>query len=81
MQLGGFRQIKIQLLVCADDVKILSGSIHIMKKNTEALVVTSMETGLEVNAQKPKYMVMSQDQNAGQNISVKVGNKFFEMVE
>jgi hypothetical protein len=55
--------------------------MHIMKKNTEALVVTSMETGLEVNAEKPKYMVMSQDQNAGQNIGVKVGIKFFEMVE
>ena len=29
------------------------------KKNTEALVITSKETGLEVNADKTKYMVMS----------------------
>jgi hypothetical protein len=31
-------------------IKILGRSIHTIKKNTEALVVTSKETGLEVNA-------------------------------
>ena len=30
-----------QLLVYADDVNILGGSIHAVEKNTEALVVTS----------------------------------------
>jgi hypothetical protein len=55
-----------QLLVCVDDVTILGGRVHIIKKNTEALVVGSKETGLEVNADKTKYMVvMSRDQNAG----------------
>jgi len=49
---------KHQLLVYAD-VNILGGSIHIIKKNTEALVVTSQESGLEVNADKTRYMVMS----------------------
>jgi len=34
-----------------------------MQKNT-ALVVASKHTALEVNANKTKYMVMSQDQNA-----------------
>jgi hypothetical protein len=48
-----------QLLVYADDVNILGGSVHAIKKNTEALVVTSKEIGLEVNAEKTKYMVMS----------------------
>jgi hypothetical protein len=38
---------------------ILGGSIHSIKKNTEALVVTRKDTGLEVNAEKTKYMVMS----------------------
>ena len=48
------------LLVCADDVNILGGKIHtIEKKNIDALVVTSKETGLEVNADKTNYMVMS----------------------
>jgi hypothetical protein len=55
-----------QLLVYDDDVNILGRSMHSIKKNTEALVVTSKETGLEVNAEKTKDMVMSQDQNAGQ---------------
>ena len=34
-----------QLLVYADDVNILGGSEHIVKKNIEALVVASKETG------------------------------------
>jgi len=52
-----------QLLVYADDVNILGGSIHTIKKNAETLVVASKKTGLEVNADKSKYMVMSRDQN------------------
>jgi hypothetical protein len=69
-----------QLLVYADD-NILGGSIHAIKKNTEALVVTSNKIGLEVNAEKTKYMVMSRDQNAGQNHNIKIDNKSFERVE
>jgi hypothetical protein len=34
-------------------------------KTAEFLVAASKETGLEVNADKTKYMVMFQDQNAG----------------
>jgi hypothetical protein len=41
-----------QLLVYADDVSILGGSAQAIKKNTEALVVTSKEIGLKVNAEK-----------------------------
>jgi hypothetical protein len=39
-----------------------------------------METGLEVNAERTKYMDMSQDQNAGQNQNIKIDNKSFERV-
>jgi hypothetical protein len=35
-----------QLLVYAPDVIILGGSVHTIKKNAEALVVASKETGL-----------------------------------
>ena len=42
------------------------------------MVVASKEIGLEVNAEKTKYMVVSQDQNAGQNNSIKIDDKFFE---
>ena len=42
-----------QLSVYADDnVNILGGSIHTVRRDTEALVVTSKEIGLEVNAEK-----------------------------
>jgi hypothetical protein len=55
-----------QLVVYGDDVNILGGSVHAIKRNTEALVVASKEIGLEVNAEKTKYMVMSGDRNVGQ---------------
>jgi len=48
-----------QLLVHADDDNMFSGSIHTIKKTTEALLVASKETRLEVKADKTKYMVMS----------------------
>jgi hypothetical protein len=53
-----------QLLVYADVVYILGGSVHTLKKKAEALAVANKETGLEVNADKTKYMVMSRDYNA-----------------
>ena len=70
-----------QCLVYTDDVNILGGSVHTVKKNTEALGVASGETGLAVNADKTKYMVMSGDQNAGQSYSIKIDNSSFERVE
>jgi len=48
-----------QPLAYADDVNILGGSIHTLKENAEALVATTREIGLEVSADKTKYMVMS----------------------
>ena len=37
-----------QRLVYADDVTILGRSVHTVKENASALVVTSKETGLEM---------------------------------
>jgi len=45
------------------------------------LVVTRKEIGLEVNAEKTKYMVMSWDQSAGRNYSMKNDDKSFERGE
>ena len=45
LKLNGTRQ----LLVYADDVNILGGSVRTVKENVEALVSTSKETGPEVN--------------------------------
>ena len=66
-----------QLVVYADDVHILGGSVHTIKKNTEALVVASKVVCLVVNADKTKYMVISRDQNAERNHNTRTENKSF----
>jgi membrane protease subunit (stomatin/prohibitin family) len=48
-----------QLLVYADDINILGGSVCTIQENAEALMVAGGQIGLEVNADKTKYMVMS----------------------
>jgi len=69
-----------QLLAYADNVNILGGSVHAIETNTEASVVASKESGLEVNSEKTKYMVMPRDQNAGRNRNI-TDNKSFRKVE
>ena len=56
-------------------------SVHTVKESAEALIVASKEIGLEVNADKTKYMVMSRDQNGGQSHSMKNDNSSFKRVE
>jgi hypothetical protein len=59
----------------------LGGSVHSIKKNAEDLMIARKEIGLEVNAEKTKYMVMSRNQNAGHNHNTNIDNKSFEGVE
>jgi hypothetical protein len=73
-----------QLLVYVGDANVLNRSIHNIlpyKENTEGVEAASKEIGLEANAEKTKYMVMSLDQNAGQNGYIQIGNKSFETVK
>ena len=70
-----------QILAYADDVNILGGSVHTVKKNSEALVAATKEIGLEENAHKTKYMTVSRDQNAGRIHSMKMDNSPIERVE
>ena len=70
-----------QLLVYANDVNILDGSMYTIKNNREAIVFASKQTELEVNADKTNYMVMSEDQKAGQIHYIKTDNRRFERVE
>jgi len=70
-----------QLLVYADDVNILGGSAHTLKKNAEALVFVSKEIRLEVNPDKTKETIMSRDQNSGRNHNVKIDSRSFERLE
>ena len=56
-------------------------SLHTVGENAEALVVATKEIGLEVNADKTKYMIMYRDQNAGRSHSMKTDNSSIERVE
>jgi len=58
----------------------LGGSVGTIQQKAEALVVASKEMGLEVNADKTKYMVMSRDQNEGRRQGMKIDNSSFESV-
>jgi len=66
-----------QLLVYADDVNILGGTVHTIQKNV-ALVVASKEIGLEVNADKTKHMALSWDQKAVRSHSLNIDNSSFD---
>jgi hypothetical protein len=63
-----------QLLAYADDVNLLGDNIDTINKNTQTLIGASNEVGLEVKVEKTKYMLVSRDQNAGQNREIKIGN-------
>jgi len=70
-----------QLLVYADDVNILGGNEHNIKKITDTLVVPSKEIGLKVNSGETKYLVMSLDQKAGRSHNMKNYDSSYARVE
>jgi len=43
----------------------LGGSVNTTKENADALIGVCKEIGVEANADRSKYMVMSRGQNAG----------------
>ena len=59
----------------------MGGSVHTVKENAEAQVAATKKIGLEVNADKPKYMVKAREGNAGRGHSVKIDNSAIERVE
>jgi hypothetical protein len=64
-----------QLLVYVDDLNLLRDNIDTINKNTGTLIDASKEVGLDVNAEKTKYMLLSRHQNAGQNLNIKKGRQ------
>ena len=67
-------------MVNVDDVNILGGNVHTINVNAEDLVFTSKKTGLEVSADKTKYMVWSRDQIAGRSHGIMIDGRYFERV-
>jgi hypothetical protein len=67
-------------LAYADDVNLLGDNIDTINKNTQTLIDVSKEVGLEVNVEKTKYMLVSRNQNSGQNREIKIANRSFENV-
>ena len=70
-----------QLLVYADDVNILGGSVHNIKKIRDALVFPSKDIGLKVNSDETKYLVMSRDQNVELSDNMKTDDSSYERAE
>ena len=65
-----------QLLVHADNVNTLGGSLRTIEENTTVSVVSSKEVGLD----KTRCMVISRDQNAGQSQTRIIDNSSFEKI-
>jgi hypothetical protein len=68
-----------QLLVYADGVNFLGDSVNTIKENSQTLLEASRDIGLEINAEKTKYMIMSHP-NPGQNQNIRIANESFEKV-
>jgi hypothetical protein len=69
-----------QLLLYGDDINLLGDSTDTVKENTETLLWASRNVGLEINAEKTKYMITSRHPNSGQSQNSRTANESFENV-
>jgi hypothetical protein len=71
---------RIHKLLVYVDVNFWGDSVNTMKEKTETLLEASRDIGLEINAEKTKYMIMSRHPDSGQNQNIKTANESFENV-
>jgi hypothetical protein len=69
-----------QLLVYEYDINLLDDSINFITENTETLLEARSDIGLETEAEKTKYMIMSHLPNSGQNQNIRIANESFDNV-
>jgi hypothetical protein len=71
-----------QLLIDADDMNQLGDNIDTIEKNTQTLIDASKEVSLEVKVEKSEYsyMLLSRQQNGGQNHDIKIADRRFKNV-
>jgi hypothetical protein len=55
-------------------------SVNTIKENTETLLEASMAVGIEINAEKTKYMITSRLPNSGQTQNIRTANESSENV-
>jgi hypothetical protein len=55
-------------------------SVNTIKENTEIPLEVIRDVGLEINAEKTKYMIMSRHPNSVQNQNIRIANESFENV-
>jgi hypothetical protein len=65
-------------LVSADDVNLLDNCINTIKEKTKTLLQASRDVGIERNAEKTKYMIMSHHLNSEQNQNIRINTESFE---
>jgi hypothetical protein len=67
-------------LVYANDVNLLGDIVNTIQENIERLLEAIRDIGIEINAEKTKYMIMSRHLNSGQTQNIRIANESFENV-
>jgi hypothetical protein len=63
----------------ADDVNLWANNMDTVKKNAGNLIDASKAAGLEINAERMKYLLLSCRSNEGKNYGTKTANKSLKM--